>query len=179
MHVRLRQPKAAGSVETFSEKGGRKRKSPLVSAPAPAWQQSDYLQDWGAAPGPALPQQLLGTISLHLLHLPSPETNKAEYCNKKKAAMVFRVRHGVSGEAVMSCRTRTAQPSTTQHSAAHLRLEMLIVPLQGICQVLKQNCVIVRVTQGYKAVMQEEVVVVTVPVRQQYLLTLWNVLPGY
>lgn len=69
--------------------------------------------------------------------------------------------------------------STAQLSAAHLRLEMLIVPVQGICQILKQHCVIVRVAQGYKAVMQEEVVIVTVPVRQQYLLTLWNVLPGY
>ena len=72
-----------------------------------------------------------------------------------------------------------AQCSTVQHSTAHLRLEMLIVPVQSICQILKQYGVIVRVTQGYKAVMQEEVVVVTVPVRQQYLLTLWDVLPGY
>ena len=72
-----------------------------------------------------------------------------------------------------------AQRSTVQHSTAHLRLEMLIVPVQSICQILKQYGVIVRVTQGYKAVMQEEVVVVTVPVRQQYLLTLWDVLPNY
>ena len=184
MHLRLRQPEGADPVERSANKGGRKGNPPLVSVLAPAWQRCDDLQDWRAVPGLALPQQLLGTISLHLLHLPSPETNTAEYCNKKSAGMVFRVRPGVSGEAVINCRMRTAQHSTAQHStahlsAAHLRLEMLIVPVQGACQILKQYGVIVRVTQGYEAVMQEEVVVVTVPVRQQYLLTLWNVLPGY
>jgi len=125
----------------------------------------------------------LKVVSLHNLENPKTQHSTAQHSTAQHStAQHSSAQHSTAQHSTAQHSTaqhNTAQHSVTQHSAAHLRLEMLIVPVQGVCQILKQYGVIVWVTQGYEAVMQEEVVVVTVPVRQQYLLTLWNVLPGY